>query len=87
MSLTAFVPRDVWDALKLVQLVVGFFLITILLYLVQNEFVRWNSRIKNLPGPRGWPVVGNLFQVRNLDLALDARQHQKGPQSRPGREV
>ncbi|TEA17046.1 3-hydroxyphenylacetate 6-hydroxylase [Colletotrichum sidae] len=32
------------------------------LYLAQNEFIRYQSRIRNLPGPRGWPVVGNLFQ-------------------------
>ncbi|KAH9885547.1 cytochrome P450 [Xylariomycetidae sp. FL2044] len=33
------------------------------LYLLQNEARRYHSRIKNLPGPRGWPVVGNLFQT------------------------
>lgn len=32
-------------------------------YLIQNEFARFRSRIKGLPGPPGWPVVGNLFQV------------------------
>ncbi|KAF5526081.1 3-hydroxyphenylacetate 6-hydroxylase [Colletotrichum aenigma] len=31
-------------------------------YLIQNEFARFRSRIKGLPGPPGWPVVGNLFQ-------------------------
>ncbi|KAF6789407.1 3-hydroxyphenylacetate 6 hydroxylase [Colletotrichum sojae] len=37
-------------------------LLLITFYLVQNEFFRYKSRIKNLPGPRGWPAVGNLFQ-------------------------
>ncbi|KAH0423404.1 hypothetical protein CcaCcLH18_12186 [Colletotrichum camelliae] len=32
-------------------------------YLIQNELARFRSRIKGLPGPPGWPVVGNLFQV------------------------
>ncbi|KAK2730130.1 hypothetical protein CKAH01_09783 [Colletotrichum kahawae] len=31
-------------------------------YLIQNELARFRSRIKGLPGPPGWPVVGNLFQ-------------------------
>ncbi|UPL00178.1 hypothetical protein LCI18_011112 [Fusarium solani-melongenae] len=30
--------------------------IALLAYLVQNEFARHSSRIKHLPGPRGWPV-------------------------------
>ena len=36
----------------------------LIVYLVQNEIVRYSTRISKLPGPRGWPVVGNLFQVR-----------------------
>ena len=35
----------------------------IVIYLVQNEIYRYTRRIKGLPGPWGWPVVGNLFQV------------------------
>ncbi|OTA98769.1 hypothetical protein M426DRAFT_258122 [Hypoxylon sp. CI-4A] len=38
----------------------------LVLYLLQNEVIRYRSRIKNLPGPRGWPVVGNLFQERDV---------------------
>ncbi|KAJ9145063.1 Cytochrome P450 [Pleurostoma richardsiae] len=34
----------------------------LVVYLVQNEIFRYRSRISKLPGPRGWPVVGNLFQ-------------------------
>ncbi len=36
----------------------------ILIYFAQNEVTRYLNRIKGLPGPRGWPIVGNLFQVR-----------------------
>lgn len=32
-------------------------------YLFQNEVFRYTRRIRNLGGPRGWPIVGNLFQV------------------------
>lgn len=39
-------------------------IVLLVLYVVQNEITRYRSRIKNLPGPRGWPVAGNLFQVR-----------------------
>ncbi|KAF4119959.1 3-hydroxyphenylacetate 6-hydroxylase [Geosmithia morbida] len=33
---------------------------TLLLYIATNEFVRYYNRIPNLPGPRGWPLVGSL---------------------------
>jgi hypothetical protein len=33
------------------------------IYLIQNEVYRYTRRIRKLPGPWGWPVVGNLFQV------------------------
>ena len=48
--------------------------ILLLVYLVQNEFARYSSRIKHLPGPRGWPVVGNLFQVRSLIQSQNIHQ-------------
>ncbi|KAI0179855.1 cytochrome P450 [Hypoxylon sp. FL1284] len=53
---------------------VSLFVIGLLLYLLQNEVTRYRSRIKNLPGPRGWPVVGNLFQERNILPAETYRQ-------------
>ncbi|KAK1460181.1 hypothetical protein CMEL01_03180 [Colletotrichum melonis] len=31
-------------------------------YLLQNEIKRHRGKIKHVPGPLGWPVVGNLFQ-------------------------
>jgi 3-hydroxyphenylacetate 6-hydroxylase len=38
----------------------------LVVYLLRNELIRYQSRIKHLPGPTGWPIVGNLFQVRSF---------------------
>ena len=35
-----------------------------LLYVVVNEFIRHSARIKNLRGPAGIPLFGNLWQIR-----------------------
>ncbi|KAI1093852.1 3-hydroxyphenylacetate 6 hydroxylase [Rostrohypoxylon terebratum] len=40
-------------------------LVTAALYLVGNEIVRGRSRIPGLKGPKGWPVVGNLTEIRS----------------------
>lgn len=40
-------------------------LIAAALYLIGNEIVRGRSRIPGLKGPRGWPVVGNLTEIRS----------------------
>ncbi|KAJ3539833.1 hypothetical protein NM208_g5326 [Fusarium decemcellulare] len=37
-------------------------IVILIAYLTQNEITRYRSRVKRLAGPRGWPVVGNLFQ-------------------------
>jgi hypothetical protein len=34
-----------------------------LAYLVANEVVRYNARLRGIPGPIGLPVIGNLHQV------------------------
>ncbi|KAI1086277.1 cytochrome P450 [Rostrohypoxylon terebratum] len=52
--------------LKSSKYVVSILVVGLLVYLAQNEIVRYRSRIKNLPGPRGWPIVGNLFQNRDV---------------------
>jgi 3-hydroxyphenylacetate 6-hydroxylase len=67
MSFTAFLPSSPFATLKVVSLYTISSLLTLTaLYLVQNEVYRYTRRIKKLPGPRGWPVVGNLFQVRQV---------------------
>ncbi|KAI0966648.1 3-hydroxyphenylacetate 6 hydroxylase [Xylaria arbuscula] len=38
-------------------------LISLVLWLVGNEFVRLNARIPGLKGPRGWPIIGNYLDV------------------------
>jgi hypothetical protein len=35
-----------------------------LIYVVINEFIRYNARIGTLKGPRGLPLVGNLWDIR-----------------------
>lgn len=44
-------------------------LLLLVSYFVVNEIIRWRSRIKGLPGPKGLPVVGNLPQVRSKRLS------------------
>ncbi len=36
----------------------------IIVYFVSNEFVRQSVRIPGLKGPRGFPVIGNLWNIR-----------------------
>lgn len=33
-------------------------------YFVVNEVVRYNARISRLKGPRGLPVIGNMWDIR-----------------------
>jgi 3-hydroxyphenylacetate 6-hydroxylase len=34
------------------------------IYVVANEFVRDRARIPGIKGPRGFPLIGNLWQIR-----------------------
>ena len=38
--------------------------LTIISYFIANEFVRYAARIPGLKGPRGLPVIGNLWDIR-----------------------
>jgi len=40
-------------------------LVSLVLWLITNEFVRSRARIPGLKGPRGWPVIGNYLDIRN----------------------
>ncbi|RMJ10345.1 hypothetical protein CDV36_010037 [Fusarium kuroshium] len=75
-----FVPKEL-NLLGLLGYAIAIPVITLLVYLVQNEFTRYFSRINHLPGPRGWPVVGNLFQHRDEIPAETYRRwaHKYGP--------
>jgi len=43
---------------------------TVVFYLVFNEWTRYQARLKGLKGPRGFPVIGNLYQVRILQSSM-----------------
>ncbi len=45
------------------QYLLGFVIFAVIVYLIVNEWTRYDARIKGLPGPPGLPVVGNLHQV------------------------
>ncbi|EEY23053.1 cytochrome P450 76B1 [Verticillium alfalfae VaMs.102] len=44
-----------------------------IVYVVINEFVRSNARIKGMKGPRGLPLIGNLWDIRTN--AADQYRH------------
>ncbi|KAK2055998.1 cytochrome P450 [Colletotrichum caudatum] len=65
MALTAFIlafKQKVLDH-ALQSAAVSVLLVPII-YLVANEFVRANARIAKLDGPRGLPLIGNLWDIR-----------------------
>ena len=39
-------------------------LLTPLMYLVANEYVRYSRRIKGFSGPPNWPLVGNIPDIK-----------------------
>ncbi len=41
----------------------GGIVLSLVLYLCVNEVIRNRARVSGFNGPKGWPVVGNLFQV------------------------
>lgn len=46
------------------QSLAGVAFIVPVLYVILNEFIRASARVKGLKGPRGWPLIGNLAQIR-----------------------
>ncbi|OGE47856.1 hypothetical protein PENARI_c035G09570 [Penicillium arizonense] len=47
-----------WHSLTVAAIVVP------ILYVVLNEFIRASARIKGMNGPQGFPLIGNLSQIR-----------------------
>lgn len=47
------------------------------IYILVNEFVRYSTRIPNLPGPRGYPLLGSLPSLRGKIPAEEYRQWAK----------
>ncbi|CAG9990955.1 unnamed protein product, partial [Clonostachys byssicola] len=50
---------------------------SLLIYILVNEFVRYSTRIPNLPGPRGYPLLGSLPSLRGKIPAEEYRQWAK----------
>lgn len=66
MALLGALNRDLPSPVIVLKLIIAGPLLLLTIYFLYNEFIRYRSRIRNLPGPQGWPIVGNLFQVRVL---------------------
>lgn len=67
-----------WDRyIQLALLAPGALLV---LYLLYNELVRFRIRVPNLPGPRGFPLVGSLPSLRGKITSDELRKwaHQYG---------
>lgn len=66
MALLGALNGDLPSPVTVLKLVVAGPLLLLTIYFLYNEVIRYRSRIRNLPGPQGWPIVGNLFQVSVL---------------------
>lgn len=40
-------------------------MIAFVTYVVLNEFTRSRARVPGLGGPKGWPLIGNLWDIRS----------------------
>lgn len=49
---------------KLQSLSIGV-VVLFLIYIIGNEFVRSSVRIKGLPGPISYPLIGNIWDIRS----------------------
>ncbi|KAK5405215.1 hypothetical protein LTR06_008910 [Exophiala xenobiotica] len=57
-------PKAVATLHEPVHLLLCLSILVPVLYLVANEIIRRNARIPGLQGPRGLPLIGNLWQIR-----------------------
>ncbi|KAJ5714275.1 uncharacterized protein N7483_011456 [Penicillium malachiteum] len=58
LALKGTVIQYPWHSLGISVLVVP------ILYIILNEFIRSSARVKGMGGPRGFPLIGNLYQIR-----------------------
>lgn len=58
----------------IVELVVAVLAVFLAIYLLYNEILRHLSRIPNLPGPLGLPVVGSLLSLKGKITAEEFRR-------------
>jgi 3-hydroxyphenylacetate 6-hydroxylase len=54
------------DQADLLQHCLVWILVSTVAYILVNEQQRYCSRIKGLRGPRGWPIIGNILDIRTL---------------------
>lgn len=47
-----------------VRTLVATLILTPILYIVANEYVRYTRRIKGFSGPTNWPLVGNIPDIK-----------------------
>jgi 3-hydroxyphenylacetate 6-hydroxylase len=48
----------------IVQSTILSLLIAFITYVVFNEFTRSKARVPGMGGPKGWPLIGNLWDIR-----------------------
>jgi 3-hydroxyphenylacetate 6-hydroxylase len=53
------------------------FIIIPLAYVISNEVVRYRARIPNLDGPKGLPLIGNLWDIHGINAAEKYRSWAK----------
>lgn len=57
-SLQSNISQSPWQSLGLAAI------LTPILYVILNEYIRAAARIEGIKGPRGLPLIGNLAQIR-----------------------
>lgn len=61
--LSAFASNVEWAIVHPLQGLVLFAFGAPLLYVIANEFIRYNLRIRGIKGPTGLPLIGNIWDI------------------------